>query len=178
MTKRSDRFLAESRSGLRFVITLLTLTFSGCAAYQYGAKSLFRPGIRTVYVPIARNDTFRPDLVVKEIELRSPYKVVSDPNADSVLDCVVTNQVKVVLTETINDDPRALNATISVNAKWSDRTGQLLMQNTLTSVGDGLIAFGQDARFVPEAGQSVDTANYDAIESLAYRIVSQMEMRW
>lgn len=52
------------------------------------------------------------------------------------------------------------------------------MQNSITPVGDGRITFGQDARFVPEAGQSIDTANQEAIEDLAARIVAQMEMRW
>ena len=146
---------------------------------------MFRPGIRTVHVPIIRNETFRHDLglrlteaIVKAIERRSPYKVVGTPNADSILTCSITNETKRVLTETENDDPRALDTAISVRATWTDRRGQLLMQNSLTPVGDGLITFGQDARFVPEAGQSIDTANQTAIERLAERIVSQMEMRW
>ena len=164
---------------------LLVLSFSGCAAYQFGSESLFRQGIRTVHVPIVRNETFRHDLgvrlteaIVKEVERRSPYKVVSDPNADSILSCTISNQTKSVLTETENDDPRALDTAISVLATWTDRRGQLLMQNSITPVGDGRITFGQDATFVPEAGQSIDTANQDAIENLAERIVSQMEMRW
>ena len=169
----------------RLSLVFLALSLSGCAAYQYGSESLFRQGIRTVHVPIVRNETFRHDLgarlteaIVKEIERRSPYKVVSDPNADSILSCRISNQTKSVLTETENDDPRALDTAISVLATWTDRRGQLLMQNSITPVGDGLITFGQDARFVPEAGQSIDTANQEAIESLAERIVSQMEMRW
>jgi hypothetical protein len=44
--------------------------------------------------------------------------------------------------------------------------------------GELAIAFGQDARFVPEAGQSIDSATQAAIENLAQRIVSQMELRW
>ena len=49
---------------------------SGCAAYRFGSASLFRPGIRTVHVPVVRNDTFRHDLgvrlteaIVREIEI-------------------------------------------------------------------------------------------------------------
>jgi hypothetical protein len=36
----------------------------------------------------------------------------------------------------------------------------------------------QGSRFVPEAGQSVQTAIQDTIEDLADRIVAQMEVRW
>jgi hypothetical protein len=52
------------------------------------------------------------------------------------------------------------------------------MQNSVIPTGDLAIGFSQDARFVPEAGQSIDTATQVAIENLAERIVSQMEIRW
>jgi hypothetical protein len=168
-----------------FFALLLALTISGCASYQFGSASLFRPGIRTVHVPIVRNETFRPDLgvrlseaLVRKIELRTPYKTTGDPNADSTLTCVVVNESKRVLTETDTDDPRALDAAVAVRATWTGRGGELLMQNSVVPTGDIAITFGQDARFVPEAGQSIDSATQQAIEDLAERIVSQMEMRW
>ena len=105
-------------------------------------------------------------------------KVTGDPNADSVLTCRVVGESKRVLTETSTDDPRALDATISVRADWVSRQGETLMQNSIVVADDMAIAFGQNSRFVPEAGQSIDTATQDAIEKLAERIVSQMELRW
>ena len=163
----------------------MCLMSSGCAAYRFGSASMFRPGIRTVHVPVVRNDTFRQDLgvrlseaLVREIERRTPYKVTGDPNADSTLTCRVVGEAKRVLTETVTDDPRALDASISVAATWTGRGGELLMQNSVVPTGDLAISFGQDARFVPEAGQTIDSATQAAIENLAERIVSQMEMRW
>ena len=160
------------------------LTF-GCAAYRFGPDSLFHPGIQTIHVPIVRNDTFRHDLGVRlsealknEIELRTPYKVTGDPNADSTLTCRVASESKRVLTETDTDDPRALDAAIAVRATWTSRNGELLMQNSIIPTEDIAITFGQDARFVPEAGQSIDSATQSAIDNLAERIVSQMEVRW
>lgn len=158
---------------------------SGCASYRFGSASMFRPGIRTVHVPVVRNDTFRHDLgvrlsdaLVREIESRTPYKVTGDPNADSTLTCRVVSESKRVLTETETDDPRALDAAVGVRATWTGRNGDLLMQNSIVPTGDLAISFGQDARFVPEAGQSIDSATQAAIEKLAERIVSQMEIRW
>ena len=158
---------------------------AGCAAYRFGPESLFVPGIRTVHVPIVRNDTFRHDLgvrlseaLVKEIEQRTPYKVTGDPSADSTLTCRISNESKSVLTETDSDDPRALDAALTVRASWTSRSGDMLTQNSLIPTEDLAITFGQDARFVPEAGQSIDSATQSAIESLAERIVSQMETRW
>jgi hypothetical protein len=159
--------------------------WSGCAAYRFGSASMFRPGIRTVHVPVVRNETFRHDLgvrlsdaLVKEIERRTPYTVSDDPNADTTLSCRITSETKRVLTETPSDDPRALDAAVTVRASWISRSGELLMQNSVAPTGDLSINFGQDARFVPEAGQSIDSASQSAIESLAERIVSQMEVRW
>jgi hypothetical protein len=158
---------------------------TGCATYRFGSASLFRPGIRTVHVPIVRNDTFRHDLgvrlteaIVKEIETRTPYKVTGDPNADSRLECRVVSETKRVLTESATDDPRGLDAAVSVRATWLSRNGEMLMQNSLVPTGELAIGFSQDSRFVPEAGQSVDTATEAALQKLASRIVSQMEMRW
>jgi hypothetical protein len=116
--------------------------------------------------------------LVREIETRTPYKVTGDPNADSTLTCRVVNESKRVLTETNNDDPRALDAAVSVRATWIGRGGELLMQNSVVPSGNLDIKFSQDARFVPEAGQSIDSATQQAIEELAQRIVSQMETRW
>ncbi|MDA8744985.1 LPS assembly lipoprotein LptE [Rubripirellula amarantea] len=159
--------------------------FVGCASYRFGSQTMFRPGIRTVHVPVIRNDTFRHDLgvrlteaIVREIETRTPYKVTGDPNADSTLQCRVVNESKTVLSETVNDDPRALDAALSVRANWISRNGESLMQNSAIPSGDLAITFGQDSRFVPEAGQSIDTATEEAIQELASRIVSQMEVRW
>ncbi len=166
------------------VASLLCL-LSGCALYQYGPSSLYRPDIRTVHVPIIRNNTFRHDLgvrlteaVVKEIENRTPFKVAGDPNADSTLFVTLVSETKSVLTETASDDPRALDAVISAQADWVTRGGEKLLQNTVAPGQGVAISFGQDSRFVPEAGQSADTAYQVAIEKMAQRIVSQMEMRW
>lgn len=166
-------------------LLLLASLSLGCASYQFGSASMFRPGIRTVHVPVVRNETFRYDLgvrlteaLVREIERRTPYKVTGDPNADTTLTCRIVGESKRVLTETNSDDPRALDAAVAVRATWTSRGGELLMQNSVVPSGDLAIKFGQDARFVPEAGQSIDTATQKAIEELAQRIVSQMEMRW
>ena len=174
------RWLATS------VVALLgCFALFGCAPYQFGNAALFPPGIRTVHVPIVRDATFRHDLgvrlteaLVREIELRTPYKVTADPAADTVLKCEIIGETKRVLTETAQDYPRALDAAVQVRASWSNRAGQLLFNNSIIPTDDLTILFSQDERFVPEAGQSVDTAMQQAIEDLAGRIVSQMENRW
>jgi hypothetical protein len=178
--------VGNRRHGSWGIIVLLTsVLLGGCASYQYGSDAVFPVGISTVHVPIVQNDTFRHELgvqlteaIVKEIERRSKYKVTGDPNADSTLRVRIVNESKRVLSEASTDDPRAIDAAISARASWTSRSGQPLMQNSVVPIADNAISFGQNLRFVPEAGQSVDTAMQSAIEKLASRIVSQMEMRW
>lgn len=165
--------------------TALITQLCGCASYQFGNDSLYNSNIRTIYVPVVRNDTFRAQLGVqltealqKAIELRTPYKVVGDPTADSTLSCRLTSETKRVITETRNDDPRALDALINIELTWTDRRGNLLMENRFVPPGELAFLFAQSVDFVPEGGQSISTAHQRAIEQLADTIVGQMETRW
>jgi hypothetical protein len=161
------------------------LPTSGCVGYRMGSRTLYRGDIRTVYVPVVRNDSFRAQLgtrlteaIQKEIELRTPYKVVSDPTADSILSCLLTFDDKQVLGETQNDDPRYLRTSLAVQVNWTDRRGGLLMENRILPPGELAFFFGSSAAFTPEAGQSISTAQQRAIEQLAAHIVGHMETRW
>ena len=157
----------------------------GCAGYQLGNGSLYNPNLRTIYVPIIRNDSFRHDMgvqlteaVQKAIELRTPYKVVADPSADSTLTARVTSQTKRTITETRTDEPRAVETLLTVELVWTDRRGNLLMENRFVPLGELAFYFIQGTDFVPEGGQSMATAQQRAVERLADQIVNQMEARW
>ena len=167
------------------VVAMLFVFASGCAPYHFGAQTLFPAGVRTVYVPVPRNDTFRHELGVqlaealtREIELRTPYKVVGTPNADTVLQCRILSENKQVLTEASSDDPRGLNLDIAASVNWMDATGRSLMQNALRASPNAAMTVGAHSRFVPEAGQSSGTASIAIADDLARQIVSQMEGRW
>ena len=86
--------------------TLGTLGLGGCAGYRFGAASLYPPDIQTVYVPVFESNSFRRNLsewltevVCKEIELKTPYKVVGTPQADSVLTGKLISDTKRVIIE-------------------------------------------------------------------------------
>jgi hypothetical protein len=158
---------------------------SGCAGYQLGSATLYNPNLRTIYIPTVRNETFRADLGVqltealqRTVELRTPYKVVANPSADSTLTCRMVSQTKRVIVETNTDEPRALENMLTVELTWTDRQGNLLMENRFVPTGELAFFFIQGSDFVPEGGQSMATAQLHAIEQLANQIVSQMEVRW
>lgn len=170
---------------LKAILLVTVVIHTGCAPYRFGDEALFPTGIRTVHVPVIRDSTVRHNLglqlteaVIREIEQRTPYKVTADPSADTILKCEIVNEAKTVLAETYEDYPRALDAGVQIRASWTDRQGRLLFNNSIVPTDDLAILFTQNERFVPEAGQSVDTAMQQAIEDLAERIVDQMENRW
>jgi len=187
-TMRSSALRLACRWPLMLTVVLAVVpavTLTGCSMYQYGARSMFRDDIRTIHVPIARNDTFRHDLgprlteaVIRQIELRTPYKVTGDPAADSTLRLRVIHERKSVLTESASDDPAALDAVVAIEVDWIDRGGGPLLRDQWSLETAGPSVLTQGNRFVPEAGQSVQVALQEAIEDLADRVVSQMELRW
>ncbi len=164
---------------------IAALAFTGCARYQFGNRSLYNANVRTIYVPIVRNDTFRHELGVqltealqKAIELRTPYKVVANPSADSTLTCRLTTEAKRTVAEAATDEPRAVEALLTVELTWTDRRGNLLLENQFVPPGELAFYFVASSDFVPEAGQSMATAQHQAIERLADQIVGNMEVRW
>lgn len=154
----------------------------GCAGYQVGAQTLFRPDIRTVHVPVFRSDTLRRNLgewlteaVIKEIEDRTPYKVVGRERADTVLSGRVLSVSKRVLAENPNDEPRDLDVEFVVEVRWLDNQGNVLMEQVALPIESGALTTVSSSHFVPEGGQSLTTAQLRNIRRTAKQIVSLME---
>ena len=168
---------------LQFAICIILLT--GCAGYQLGQRSLYRPDIRTVHVPIVQSDSFRRNLgeqlteqIVKAIELKTPYKIVGPDEADSVLTARLVSESKRNVAENRFDEPRDIEADFFVQMSWVDRRGDVIMSTSGIPVQPLLLNISQSANFVPEGGQSLATAHQEAMQRLADQIVGQMELRW
>lgn len=181
----SRRLHASALGGASLLLGCLFVMLAGCAGYQLGHRSLYNANVRTVHVPIVRCDSFRADLGVrlteaiqKRVEERTPYKVSSDPNADSVLAVRLTTDSKRAVTETNTDEPRQVKTFFTVEASWLDRQGRVLMENRFLPPGEVAFYFAQSADFIPEAGQTITTAHQQAMDRLADHIVNQMEARW
>ncbi len=169
----------------RALLALGTVVWGGCAAYRFGAASLYPPDIQTVYVPVFESNSFRRNLsewlteaVCKEIEAKTPYKVVGTPNADSVLTGKITNDNKRVVIEDAFDQPREVEVNLAVQVRWVNRKGDLINGATSVPLPQDLIALTGTGNLVAEFGQSVSTAQLQSIQRLASQIVSLMEMPW
>jgi hypothetical protein len=157
----------------------------GCANYQIGHTTLFRPDLRTVHVPVFESDSFRRNLgerltesIVKEIESRTPYKVVDSSDADSILNGRIVVETKRAVAENRNDDVRGIETELTVEVRWISRRGEMLMQRSSIPFGPLATMMSEDAQFFPEAGQSLALAQQNAIDKLARDIVGQMEIWW
>jgi len=171
-------------SGFRLAI-FAVLLLSGCAGYQIGNKTLFPPEIRTVYVPMFQSGSFRRNLgerlteaVVKEIEAKTPYKVVNDPTADSVLSGRIVEERKHVLVPSLSGDAREIQAVMRVQVSWLDRKGRMLRQMEPIPLPSEIADITGTGNVIPEVGQSVATAQQQAICRIAEQIVGMMEKPW
>lgn len=172
--------LARSIASASLTIALCQL--AGCASYHVGARSLYAPDVDTVYVPMIESDSFRRDLgerlteaVIKEIELKTPFKVVGSPDADSILSARLIGETKKVIVENRNDDPRAVEVALAAEIAWLNRRREPLRAPATIPLPPELLPIGQSSTMIAAVGQSGVTAQQQAIERLAQQIVSTME---
>lgn len=170
---------------LRASLLLSPLLLCGCAAYQIGNQSLYPLEIHTVSVPMFQSNSFRRNLgerlteaVVKEIERRTPYKVVNDPCADSILTGRIISETKRALVPAPTGDARDIQVDMRVQVSWVDRKGRLLRDEQSIPLPVEIADVSGTADLVPEVGQSVATAQQIAISRLAEQIVGLMEKPW
>lgn len=165
------------RSFLAGCASVLAATFSGCG---YSIRPPYNPEISTVYVPIFRSLTFRRDLnlmlteaVAKEIEKRTPYKVVGKPEgADSSLMGEVIFAEKNLVVENPQNLPRELSADLTVKVRWTDN-------RTVSDPREvGSVTLRETVTFTPEFGDTSMMAYQKACQKMAEQIASMMEQPW
>lgn len=169
-------------------IAVLAGLFAGCAGYRSGAASLYAPDVRTVYIPMIESDSFRRDLgerlteaLAKEVELKTPYKVVANPNADSLLEVRLRNDRRTVQAEDQFDNPRVFANELVAEATWINRRRLPLAPTQTINLPAGFgnaVGVIQSTPLIPESGQTIASQQQLAIARLAEQIVGVMEEPW
>lgn len=168
--------LARAMCGMLLSFCVL---FSGCG-YHMGRG--FEPGIQSVYVPIFESQADRRGLefqlteaVQKEIQMRTPFRIVDEPAADTQLIGKIVNMRKRVLGETRYDDPRELQMSLTVVVRWENlKTGELLAEKRVP-ITENEIQLIQRSEFAPEVGQSLATSYQQLVDRMARDIIDMME---
>jgi hypothetical protein len=163
----------------------LLVLLHGCAAYHIGNQALYPEGIHTVYLPMIRSNSFRRNLgewlteaVAKEIEKKTPFKVVNDPMADSTMTARIVEETKSGLVLALTGDFRESQVALRVEVSWIDRQGRMLREHASVPLPEELVSVTGTGDVIPETGQSVATAQQKAVERLAEQIVGLMEKPW
>jgi len=167
----------DRRLRARTLALALLVVAPGCG---YSFRPPYDKSVRTVYVPIFRSQTFRreinfqiTELVMKEIERRTPYKVVSSPEgADTILEGVIQATDKNVVVENPDNLPRQLNATMTVSVNWTHNPP------TEEEKKRGPTVVSEVVMFAPEIGETTETAFYRNCQNIATQIVDMMEAPW
>ena len=166
------------------LLSAFCLSLPGCAGYQIGNASLFPPDISTVYVPMVDSKSLRPDLgealteaICKQIEAETPYKVVSSPNADSILTAKLIIDTKRTVVLNSFDEPRESEVNYQVQVTWANRKGDTIYQGAVP-LPPAMVTIGAGSAYIPEYGQSYTTAEYSDMTKLAKQIVGLMEKPW
>jgi hypothetical protein len=135
--------------------------------------------VKTIAVFIKSN-TFRRDLqqmlteaVIKEINLRTPYRVVASPeNADALLTATITSDNKNLVVEAPTNFARELNATLTVNANFTHNPPTDIEANRIPTL------VSETLNFDPEVGQTTLSAYNQVVASIAKQLVDMMEQGW
>lgn len=139
------RLISSSRNGLAKILLLVgsisVLLISSCGwdgqlkMAGYSTRPQYDMNVRTVYVPIFKNTTMWRGLefdltraVVREIESKTPYKVVSDcNNADTELEGTIVMMTKNILNRNQMNEVREAETTLGVEIVWRDlKSGEVL----------------------------------------------------
>ncbi len=155
----------------------LLASFALLPSCGYSTKPLYSSAYKTVAVPIFANKSFRrewefklTEALVKNIEFRTPYKVVSQDRADTVLTGEITDIQENVLTRRAGTNlPRETQVTMIVNFTWKDRAGRVLVERK---------GFNRSSTEIPQLGERIQDAEQLALERLAAAIVDQMQTNW
>jgi hypothetical protein len=169
----------------------------------YTTKPNYDTNIHTIHVPIFENNVQTDSIirgmefqlteaVVREIQLKTPYRVVSmrEP-ADTELKGTILNYSKAVINRNQLNEIREAENVLVVELVWRDlRTGEILSRPRRNVPPPPLppdappppppppVQVVSLANFIPEIGQSATTARKQAIDRMAVYIVSMMELPW
>lgn len=165
------------RPSRRPFLALALIAACGCG---YTTRGLYPETIHTVAVPIFESQGLRRDFefqlteaVKKEIEARTPFKIVSAAEADTVLKGKILNEFKAPVGEDGFDLPRGGNMIVTLQVSWVDnRSGEVLNETQST------FNLRSQELYLISLAQTQATAKSKVADELADQIVTMMQAPW
>ena len=162
----------------------LLLLVGGCdkssGLFGYRANELYDTSYRTVSVPIFDNRSFEQgvefdltEALVKEIELRTPYKVTTSDRADTMLKGTILSVARSTLSRTYEGAiPQEVQVAVSVSFEWKDLKTSRVIRKRSSMLGTGEHVASRTH------GEPYERAQHEAVAELARDIVSVMRDDW
>lgn len=156
------------------VFPMIFFFITGCG---YSSKSLLRSNVRSIYVPIFDNDTFRRgyefDLtraVRDQLLLRTNLRIVDKDEADSILFGKISSVNENVLIEDRKDNIVESRVTIRADIRWIDtRTGRAIVERKNIK---------GTTEFIVLRNETLTSSSNESFVKLAQSIVESMEEDW
>lgn len=146
----------------------------------YSSTSLYAKQYKSVAVPIFQNDTMQrtigfmlTDAVIKEIQTRTPYNVIGEQFADTLL----TGTIKKVELDQISQSrttglDNEMLIKVTINFEWLNLQsgGRIVGRENFTS----------SALFIPSqpSSEPIEVGQFAVVQQLACEIVDQMQASW
>jgi hypothetical protein len=147
---------------------------TGCG---YSSRSMIRQDVKTVYVPVFENRTFRHGLefdltrsLTDKIQQKSNLKIADKDVADTILrgEIVEVSQRDIIRRDRVT--PIEARVVVYANVVWTDRrTNRVLMQKKNVQ---------SPAEFIVSRQEDFTSAAKEAMADLAEKIVNLMEEEW
>ncbi len=161
----------------RLCVAMVVCALAAVAGCGYSARPMTRTDVRTVYVPVFENRTFRRGLefdltrsLVDKINQKTNLKIADKDVADTILrgEIVEVRQREVIRNAPMK--PVEDRVVVYASVTWLDRrTNQVLMQKQNIQ---------SPAEFIVARRQDFTSAAKEAMSDLAEKIVNLMEEPW
>ncbi|MDP7029025.1 MAG: LPS assembly lipoprotein LptE [Phycisphaerales bacterium] len=165
------------------IVLAAALTAAGCGTDPttgWVVGTTFNTDYKTVAVPVVKNDTFDREVgylltsaLIREIETRTPWRVASETEADTLLEVTVTT---VDLRALSQSRLTKLDQEVAVQLT-TDWTWERLDDNSTITGWDGM---GTTGVFLPSnpIGEPIELGRLQAVDLMAEAIVDRMATSW
>lgn len=155
---------------------------AGCG---YTTRGLYSEDIQTVAVPIFTISSYRRNTeflvtqkVIQAIEAKTPFKVVGEDAADTVLIGKITSLYKSSYGEDGFDNPRGGMLTMTVEVTWIDNRTGTLIDEEAPAGKPRTITLTANAAWTIDTAQSYATAENELADKIAAQVAQMMQAPW
>jgi hypothetical protein len=166
-----------------YLLIAFVLFLAGCSSNPttgYSTASLYDQQFNSVCVPIFENETMSKnmefmltDAVVKQIQARTPYRVLGDTHADTMLTGTITDiKLSAISRSRTTGLDNEMLITATINFEWLNlRTGKRIL---------GRERFSSTALFIPSqpSSEPIEMGQFALVQQLSSDIVDQLQAAW